>query len=586
MSTAGGPGEAESAGPRFGTTSVQAVRVALAALVKEGRHSRLYAGGGGGGSEGVRRFQGQYVGAVREALQEMPAILLDVATDGIYCMGEVVLEATDRRNDLVETLYAEGVRGISIETGADEEELALLAEILGTAWGQEATGFTASGEERTIENAIFDADFAHLHFEVVERMGDKDEDRAGETVVVRSILGLVAEINARAGDEATARMRQDEFAVLLRLRDQVAESQAVVTALRAAMSPSLAAEVDRCRAGRDLDDVDVGRMLASCVAAERDSARANVLAGALLHYLVSRLEESRGRTEALHRAVELLDPEFTPDLRHRDLVLAASRSLAEEPLRTRLARILAEPGEEQGRGAAFTLFGIVTDETAICQLAEVLPPWALRVLADTVLLREGFEAPGTFDRVRRRLLASEQGVRELGLAMAARVDDNRLVEPLLSLGGSADARLRLLLLLALRKHHTPRIADFVHESLRSPDLEVRLEALRHSVAFHDVAVAADIRARLVAEEVRGVGDPELRAWCISLARIQRDAVEPLLAQWALGERAAHHPSLPRYALHGLRAMNTAASRAALERIAEERPGLRDEIARLVAGVAR
>jgi hypothetical protein len=586
MSTAAAPGTPESAGPRFGTTSVQAVRVALAALVKEGRHSRLYAGGGGGGAEGVRRFQGQYVGSVREALQEMPAILLDVATDGIYCMGEVVLEATDRRNDLVETLYAEGVRGISIETGVDEEELALLAGILGTAWGQEPVAAPAGGEERTIESAIFDADFAHVYFEVVERMGDKAEDEGAESVVVRSILGLVAEINARAGDAATARMRQDEFAVFLRLRDQVAEAQAVVTALRAGMSAALSAEVDRCRAGRDLDDIDIGRMLATCVAAEKDPARANVLAGALLHYLVTALEESAGRTEVLHRAVELLDEEFTPDLRHRELVLAATRSLGEDPLRARLARVLEQLGESAGRGPAFTLFGLVTDEAAICQLAEVLSPWALRVLADTVILREGFDTPSTFDLVRRRLLATEPGVRALGLAMAARMEDVRLVEPLLAHAGSEDPRVPLLLLLALRRHHTPRIVEFVHQSLRSADLEVRLEALRHAVAFHDVAVGAQLRTRLSGDSLAGVADVELRAWCIALARIQREAAEPLLAQWALGERAAHHPSLPRYALHGLRAMNTAESRAALDRIAEERPGLRDEIARIVAGVAR
>lgn len=572
------PESVEEVAPKVTAGSVSLVAKSLQALLKEGRQARLYAGGDARTTAG--RFQKLYLSSMLEALNESPVIMLDVTPDAIYCGDGIVLESTEKKGDLVETLFSEGVRGISIEAGVTDDELQQFAGILGTPW------LDLGADAKDLETTIFEADFAHIFFEVIERLGDHEESSAGDSPLLRELSGLIAEINSRAVDDDAARIRQDEFAMLLRLKDTLGPENVAGVELRATISASLAAEVDTCRAGRDLDRIDVGRMVTTCITAASDPARGAMMAGALFHYVVSAMEAAGGPVPVMHNAVELLDPEFTPDLPHRDVVASAAQSLGEEPLRSRIARLFREKGESAFRGGAFSLFSVVTAPDALIGLAGVLPGWATRILADTVLLREGVDERTIADAVKKRLQGQTSGSITLGLAMAARIEDPRLIEPVMAHANHMDDAVRETALVALRKHHTPRIAEHVRKLVEDPSEVVRLEALRHAVAYRDVKVGAWLQGKLAEGSLSERSETELRAWCIAAARIVREPMEATLTGWALGTRATHHPAQARMALHGLKALGTPDARTALERVAAEVPAMRNDALTLLRPDAR
>ncbi len=578
MANPPGPELAEEAAPKVTAGSVSLVAKALQALLKQGRQARLYAGGDAQTTAG--RFQKMYLSSMVEALNESPVIMLDVTPDAIYCGDGIVLESTEKKGDLVETLFAEGVRGISIEAGVTDDELQQFAVILGTPW------LDLAADAKDLETTIFEADFAHVFFEVIERLGDHEDANAGDSPLLRELSGLIAEINSRSTDDNAARIRQDEFAMMLRLKDTLGPENVEGVELRASISTALAAEVDSCRAGRDLDRIDVGRMVTTCITAAADPQRGAMMAGALFHYVISAMEAAEGPVPVMHNAVELLDPEFTPDLPNRAMIATAAQSLGEEPLRGRIARLLRQKGEATFRGGAFSLFSVVSTPDALVGLAGALPGWATRILADTVLLREGVDERTVVDAIKKRLQSPAAGSVTLGLAMAARVEDPRLIEPIMAHAEHPDDAVRETALVALRKHHTPRIAEHVRSRVDDPSEVVRLEALRHAVAYRDVKIGAWLQTKLAEDALAARSETELRAWCIAVARIVREPMEATMTGWALGTRATHHPAQARLALHGLKALGTPDSRMALERVASEVPALRNEALALLRPDAR
>ena len=457
-----------------------------------------------------------------------------------------------------------------------------MARILLTPWHQHGQG------QADLASTVWEADFAHIYFEVVDGLGDREDDEQGDSPVVRELLGMVKELNASAGDnDELARVRQDEFAVLVRLRDQLAFDDgapgvaANATRLEANISAGLAAEVLALRDDTDLHAVDVPGLLAACLQHCGDGTRAQMVGEALFTYLASVVTAVGPASRLVQRTQVLLDPDLTPALPHRDVLRDAGTILAQEPLRSRIARVLDQGNAKDLTGTVFSLVSLLPGEDDAVALAEVLPLWAIRVVADAVLLRAA-PVPRVAIDVSRRFAQSERlGSILLGLCMMARQEDPRLVEGALAHADHSSDLVRESVLAALRAQQTPRVRETVRRALRDAAEPVRLEALRYCVAYRDTEVAVELESRLVDPQLATRSDAEVRALCISYARLAPGRAEPLLGEFAQGKREPTHAALPRWALHGIRAAGSATARATLERMTHTHPALADEAQELL-----
>jgi alkylhydroperoxidase/carboxymuconolactone decarboxylase family protein YurZ len=284
----------------------------------------------------------------------------------------------------------------------------------------------------------------------------------------------------------------------------------------------------------------------------------------------------------LHRAAELLDPELSPNLPHRELVRDAGSILAQDPLRARLGRFLHGAEARQMSGLCFSLFSLLPGEDDAIALADALPLWAVRVLADTVLLRASAEPLAAIDVVKRFCHNPAKGSILLGLAMAARQADPRHVETALAHASSEADEIREAVLVALRAQQTPRVRELVRRALADIAEPVRLEAMRYCVAYKDTEAATILERRILGPTFVDATPVEVRATSIAYARLGAERAETLLAELATGRRDPTNPELPRLALHGLRAAHTPRARGSLERVAHTMPALAEEAQSLLS----
>ncbi len=581
------PHDGEEAGTRAQAAAAQRVREAFGALIKGHRAAKMYVGSETAEGRSVRaRFQRAYIAGIRDALQDASMLIMEVTPEGFFLGDSLVLEASERRGDVAEQVFSEGLRAITIESGASDDELGSLADLLLTPWA------TLPDSAADLGSAAWALDFAHIFLEVVESLADRAPEEIGESPIVRHLAGLVAELNAQAasGDDAeVSRIRQDELAVLLKVRDHVRfdddAGEAADVRLAEAVSAGLREEVRLCVADQDMAQTDVAGLLVSCLEVVDDEARAGVIGSALYAYVVNAVLAEGATSTLVQRTAELLDADLTPHLAHRDAVRDAARTLALEPTLGRLSRLFHQIDPTAGRGLAFSLFQLVPGEDEAVAIAPTLPSWALTVLADTVLLRAAPEPLVAIDVPRRFLASAERGSILIGLAVAARQADPRLIEPVLAHVSNPADDVREGALVALRQHQTPRIREAVRDALRDPAENVRLEALRYSVAYRDADVAAWVSARIASPDLAKLRAMEVRALCIALGKLQGANAQAMLVELADGTRSAPHPELPRLALHGLRAIGTEAGRAALLRVARVVPALAAEATSL-AEVAR
>jgi plasmid stabilization system protein ParE len=570
--------EADGATTRAQQLAGQRVKEALAALLKGDRAGRMYAGTDNADARSAReRFRRGYLNGIHEALQDVPMLIIEVTPDGFFLGDVLVVEASERRGDVAEQLFSEGLRVISIESGASDDELSTLADLLLAPWASKSEALS------DLASAAWAADFAHIFVEVVESLSEREPDELGESPIVRQLAGLVAELNAQAGeagDADMARIRQDELAVLLKVRDQVRFSEGGNLGGEVQMAGSVSAglkeEARRCAEDRDMVQSDIAGLLAACLETVTEPERASVIGAALYAYVVNAVLAEGETSTLIQRTAELLDRDLTPQLAFREQVRDAAASLAQEPTRGRLSRLFHQADARASRGLAFTLFQLLPGEDEAIAVAPVLPSWAVAILADTVLLRAAPEPLVAVDVPRRFLASGDRGSVLLGLAMAARQKDARLIEPALAQVAHPADDVREAALVALRHHQTPRIREAVRAALDDDAEGVRLEALRYSVAYRDADAVAWITTRLLSPALARLRAVEVRALCIALGRLHGANAQPLLVELAEGIREARHPEVAPLALQGLKAIGTDSARAALLRIGRVVPALADE----------
>lgn len=551
-----------------------AVRAALSALVEGARAQRLPPGSLDGLRLGADA-RAAWLGGWAEALGEVPVIVLGVAPTALQLGDISLIEAPDQ--DVAETLHAAGARAIVLFTGVSEDELLLLARMLLTSWPAPGQG------ELDLETAQWGLDLPHVYFDLI---GPGEGGAESEIRVPGRLRAEVGDPGASQDGGVQGELLDAALLAELRaLREAAAPPDAASFSNPTAPHPvpiELAAEAAAVRTGGDLHPAAVSDLLLQCIHAEPGPERTPLFTNAAVSYALGLLGGPVSPGPVVHGLLELLDPDLTPDAPLREGVRGAIEGIARSPHRERLLRVLAEAGEDELRGELFSIFSFVASDEAVASLAEALPRWAGRILADALLVRVSEAGPSIPDGIRGRLKMSGVGSILVALAMAARVDDTRLLDPVLAHADHPDAGVREAVLFALRKQRSNRVREFARARLGDAAAGVRIEALRYCVAYRDVEAGPWLEGRLSDPALAEVDEAEVRAVCIGAGRLLREHAEVALLEIGIGRRRAPHPSLPRYAMHGLKAIGTARARSALETIAADVPKLRAEALALLA----
>ncbi len=546
--------------------SVALVRTALGALVRERRSAKLLEGMNAEKASQVDgRFKNQYQESIQAALALHPRLQLDVMPDAIFFTDHPVMEATERKGDMVGVLYSEGVRAVVIESGVTAVELDQLADILVTAWHERKEN------DADLATTVWESDFTRVRLELVERLTDEVTD--GDSPAVRRVEEMVEALEAEAeAAEESGLMRQDEVEVLLRMREDVGtRTRAADLKLGLELVPRIQEDLDSLRLGKDLTGAELPAVIGLCMHAVQSSQRVELLGRAMIDFLVRQILSGNMSTAGLHRLLELSDPECTPQFHARAPVISALAEFADAEVIEHLR--LAVPPEENAdwRAILFCLGTVLTVEDLLRQVVMVMPVWAIRVIADAVVLREQMDEVDLFDSVRSRVLSDDSGRVRLGLGMAGRVDDARLGEPILGITTNADPEIREAALYALRRFSSQRLRTRVQELFLDPAEGVRMEVLRHVIAARDTQQARRIEARLLDPDVEKASEAEIRALCICMARTLRGEADGALMALALGQKRSPNPHTQRMSLQGLRASGSKNARSALQRVVGEVP---------------
>lgn len=574
--------------PQIGANqSLPSIRAALSALVREQRAAVLMAGTGNDrANEASQRFRQQFLDGMR-AVMPQGLLTLDVMPDAIWYADHPALEATERRGDFVEALYAEGIRSIAVEPEATDRELNLLAEILLINWADRKEG------ESDLRALVQESDLTRIRLEILDRLQDKEA--TGDSPAIARIEAMIEALESEAdGSGVSGSMRQDEVEILLRVRGGMGEQHdARETDIKPAsleLPPRLEEEIQRIGQGKDLEGI--ADLLGRCLEVLDDPAAIGTVGRGLADWIV-RSVEAAPDAEAAWTLLELLDPACTPDFKWRGLLQQAMVEFSADDQLQELRRSVPEEPSPALLGHLFSLGAAVTDPAVLHALAAALPSKAVRALADAVVLREqaipaegqqGQPEGDLFHHIRARVLSEDYGANRLGLAMSARVEDARFGELLLSLTFHVSGQIRQEALYALRNHPTSRLRARVHELFTDPEEVVRLEVLRHAVASRDQQLARRVEARLQEPGIAQASDNEIRALCISLGKILKSEADPILLAFALGQKASPHPHAARLALQGLKASGGRGARNALQRVVTESPRLATEAESLLRGM--
>lgn len=506
-----------------------------------------------------QRFRQQYLQNFRDALAQINSIVMDITPDGVWVNDALAWEASERKGDIIEGLYTEGVRRITVEFGADDQELDRLAEILMTRWS------SRSAEGLDLLSQVWESDFTHVHFEVLERLDE--EGTLGESPMLPHLQALMLDLSRQ---DEVGLLRQDEADILVKLRQEMESTEAGQVRIGESLPAHVTDEVNRLLSEEDLEGVDLGGLLAFSLRYLDTFEDVELIGRAMVDFIGRQWASGQSANLALLHLLDFLDPEVTPFFSQREALRRAAQGLFHDE-RT---HHLGQHDDEEHRAVIFSLVTAAADEGALLTMVRALPTWATRVVADAVLAIEWTTDDGIIEQIRGRLLAEDTASIRLGLGMASRLNAQSLVDVLMEQTHHNDPEVREAALYALRQHDLPRVHERVRVLLQDSSPAVRMEALRHCVAYRDATIGPLLESRLT--QAANLGEPELRAICIALGRLYRGHAEMVCGEYALGTRRASHPMLPKLALQGLRAANSHAAKSYLDQVSKTHPTLATE----------
>ena len=479
---------------------------------------------------------------------------------------------------MVEGLFAQGLRLITIEPNARPIELASLGRLLTMDW----THRTALDED--LEARAWRMGFDNIHLELANRdvVGDDDDDVLPDEMVRRLIRRLGAtEIQDEAGglelevaglmDELAALGGQGQHPPPLREGPELAQLQR---------------QLDLVRQGKDVDDLRLGKVIFETLRNHKDADAARRLVERLVEHIrrlltVGAVEEVN---PLLHRIFALAERDaFAGFSGHPGVVEGLAALIAPETVEAVRYGWERRPDGKAWSGLLFTLGASSRSQDlgAIAALGMAIPDREVRqALADGLVLtleREKLSA-------KEALHSAPEAVAPIILFVLRRRPEPMLLEAILARVQSASEAVREAALVALRDHQSPRTREVVRAALSDSAAAVRTEALRYLVVYRDEASLPQITERLHAATDESCEPAELRALAIASANLGREKAVAELERIAASLDQSRHTHLPIAALYGLRAAGPP-GKAALERLGRTTPALREELHKILGGAA-
>jgi len=575
-------------------------------LIKNARTSRLY----GPDHHLPRRFLDAFIDHSLDFLREFQLLNVEIQPEAVVYQGHEVLGAGQKADQLCYGLYAEGLRGISVERAASRRELERLVEILARDW------LRRDDDAEDLLAAAWRADFHHVHVDVADRFSDEDDrgqdqtrdelaqggnlsggDRArllGDSVLVAEVQGLIQEIEA--GDPSAAdvvKMKQDEADLYLRIREEMAShieagGDEELIALDPTTQAALGREVERVNDGADAPLATMGALLFEITRLTDDEEEVAQLAQTLVRHAFVMIEQGR-LVEApvlLHRTLGLLDADLFPDFRFAAAFRRGLSVVLDERYAPRLITAMRRRADQEGLAAPlFTLLSALPEEAVhrlvrVGAASEGCGPLR-QVIADAVVTILRHDAQTVFEL----LVASQEEVALVPLLAMSRLDYPRCVEHCLLLARSEIPELREQALRSLRAYQSPNIKATMLKALDDSAPTVRIEALRYLSVYRDVAVLSQLEQRIRSEWFGELEEEEVKSWLMAFGIIGREQSVPLLRNIALDVAKVHgRPAVVKpMAVRGLKAAGTATAKMALKQVAREQPALRSLLRQLGVG---
>lgn len=524
-------------------------------------------------------------------------LYLELGPRSLILDGEEVLAAGAQGAELVEGLHGEGARTLTFEKGVDAAETLRFAALMCHDWSRR------SAYEEDLITATWRAEFEHIHIEIADRFALAEEgvasgglgeaERAaghgvstvgpGDSLQLRDLRVLLEELErGPPAAEALVRMRQEELALFVQLREEIDPELAEpeVEDLWEA-DPTARAElrrqVEAIDHGADVPVEEFGALVAELALLEPSPEALRGLAEALVEQVIGLVAGAElGSAAALvRRTLLLLDEDLALEVPGRAALREGLAELFGDRHRLVVAGSLTRSAESpQARSCLFTLLAVLDERhpDRFAKLAALVEDIELdQVIADALLLAVGQEEPAV-------VAALEAGTGTTAIApllALGRLRSPALIAPAMSRLKDPEARVREAALRALRGQQSPAVKQAALDALNDLDRRVRTEALRYLAVYRDPAHLPAMEARLLSPAFSSADEAETRAWLLSYALVGRGQAVTLLRRVALGEvsLAGRHPALDEQVITALARTGSEAGRKVLAELPRRRPEL-------------
>jgi hypothetical protein len=505
--------------------------------------------------------------------RDVPPVIIEVEAECFRYAGAEVGGGDLVMARLIEGLYRQGLRALTLLPWVTREELIELTALLCRDWLEDpGSGLEALAWQRNLYR---------VHFEIGTRGLITEAD--GEVRTVELVRRLLQQLGLDQGSlEGGVAVEVGAMMAVLRRTEE--QGMPDVGARGSSTgSVHVVRELRQLEAGQDVALADASRLVFGTAQAATTDAEATELVRAGVRHVQRRL--AAGTPEAagslLRRWLLLLEPDLPLSPERRTAVRTGLRDATNEA-----SLVAVQRGWEQApdpvlwRGPIFSLSRCATleDLPQLVRIGRCLPSGPLhQAIADALILVAEREQVG----LRGLLLHADQAQLPFVLRMVRRSTDATLVEPVLARMSNEDPAVREAVLVSLRGHRSRRIGEVARQHITDPHRGVRIEALRYISVYRDGQAVPALLERLDQAD-ESIDFAELRAVALATLHSSGGGAISALESFAAQEGAGRHPRAAEAAMEALKA-GGASGREALDRLARTHARLRSTVRAVLGG---
>lgn len=478
------PLEVSAAAAAAGGVPVQQVSDLVAALVKALRAHQLY----DTNNPVYQRFVGVLRSAFTHLWSQTSQLTLSITEDAITWNGTEVYRSDNRSDSLAFLFYKDGVRGLTLSPGFEEDDLQGFLEVLHRAKHLRT-------EEDDLLTLLWEREFANLRYTYVDLFTEgaeipeaSGEEPAGFREVIQGELAQGAEGEAAPAAPVAASITREDFdatlyflneAELRYLREEV--EREMRRDLRADVLAALFDRLEEPNRARQSEVLGVLRTLLP-----------NLLSRGVLDAVAMTLRELEG----LVRRGDVLDEERTREVEELFDELSSPSTIA-ELVRAVEAGAVAASADALGTMLQYLRAGALGP---LIRAAEDVRQRELRVLLGQAVERIAQQYP---DALVEHLRSDDPLIAAGAARLVGRLGRVAAAGEVAALLAHPEPQVRLAAVEASVALRSPRAAEALERALTDPEREVRIAAARGLGALRYPPARARFREIIDGKAIRG-----------------------------------------------------------------------------------